>query len=145
VSSSSTFFACFFVRKSFLAAFSSYVLALAPKFCTKNTRVNVDEIDGRWHGVALHFWMWQLLSISFSSHRNFSLDKLRTLFSLQEFEWKLFKSLRNRRSLKSCYKFLSTINLISSNFTVINATNPSYVTVIILINHYEILFVHASN
>jgi len=28
------------------AAFSSYVLALVPKFCTKNARVNVDEIDG---------------------------------------------------------------------------------------------------
>jgi len=36
----------FFVQKSFLAAFSSCVLALAPKFCTKNARVNVDEIDG---------------------------------------------------------------------------------------------------
>ncbi len=27
-------------------AFSRYVSALAPKFCTKNARVNVDEIDG---------------------------------------------------------------------------------------------------
>jgi len=27
------------------AAFSSYVPALAPQFCTKNARVNVDEID----------------------------------------------------------------------------------------------------
>ncbi len=25
--------------------FSSYVLALSPKFCTKNARVNVDEIE----------------------------------------------------------------------------------------------------
>jgi hypothetical protein len=28
-------------------SFSNYVLALAPKFRTKNTGVNVDEIDGR--------------------------------------------------------------------------------------------------
>jgi hypothetical protein len=32
---------------SFLAAFSRYVSALAPKFRTKNANVNVDEIDGR--------------------------------------------------------------------------------------------------
>jgi len=30
-----------------LAAFSSYVLALAPKFHMKSARVNVDEIDTR--------------------------------------------------------------------------------------------------
>jgi hypothetical protein len=35
----------FFVRKSFLAAFSSYVLALAPKFHMKNACVYIDEID----------------------------------------------------------------------------------------------------
>jgi len=32
---------------SFLAAFSRYISALAPKFCTKNARIKVDEIDGR--------------------------------------------------------------------------------------------------
>ncbi len=37
----------FFVRMSFLAAFSSYISALAPKFCTKNAGVNVDKIDTR--------------------------------------------------------------------------------------------------
>jgi len=37
----------FFVQTSFLAAFSRYVSALAPKFRTKNASVNVDEIDGR--------------------------------------------------------------------------------------------------
>jgi len=37
----------FFVRKSFLAAFSRYISALAPKFCTNKARANVDEIDGR--------------------------------------------------------------------------------------------------
>jgi hypothetical protein len=31
-------------------SFSNYVLALAPKFHTKNARVNVDEIDGRREG-----------------------------------------------------------------------------------------------
>jgi len=36
-----------FVRKSFSAAFSSYVLALAPKFVRKMRTFNVDEIDGR--------------------------------------------------------------------------------------------------
>jgi hypothetical protein len=35
----------FFVRKLHFGSFSSYVSALAPKFCTKNARVNVDEID----------------------------------------------------------------------------------------------------
>ncbi len=30
-----------------MAAFSRYVLALAPKFCTNNARVNVDKIDYR--------------------------------------------------------------------------------------------------
>jgi len=29
------------------ADFSSYVSALAPKFCTENARVNVDEIESR--------------------------------------------------------------------------------------------------
>jgi len=37
----------FFVRTMFLAAFSRYVSALAPKFRMKNACVNVDEIDGR--------------------------------------------------------------------------------------------------
>ncbi len=32
----------------FLADFSSYVLALAPKFCTNNVRVNIDEIVTRY-------------------------------------------------------------------------------------------------
>ncbi len=41
------FLRTFFVQKYFLAAFSSYILALAPKFRTKNTCVNVDEIKGR--------------------------------------------------------------------------------------------------
>jgi len=36
----------FFVQTSFWAAFSRYVSALVPKFCTKNACVNVDEIDG---------------------------------------------------------------------------------------------------
>ncbi len=36
----------FSYERPFLAAFSRYVSALAPKFCTKNACVNVDEIDG---------------------------------------------------------------------------------------------------
>ncbi len=39
--------ACFFVRKLHFGSFSGYVSALAPKFRTKNVRVNVDEIDTR--------------------------------------------------------------------------------------------------
>jgi hypothetical protein len=35
----------FFLRNVLFGSFSSYVLALAPKFCTKNARVNLDEID----------------------------------------------------------------------------------------------------
>ncbi len=41
------FFACFFRTIVLFGSFSSYILALAPKFRTKNARVNVDEIDGR--------------------------------------------------------------------------------------------------
>jgi hypothetical protein len=37
----------FFVQASFWATFSSYVSALAPTFCAKNVRVNVDEIDSK--------------------------------------------------------------------------------------------------
>ncbi len=48
VSNSSTFFARFFCTNVIFGSFSSYILALAPKFCTKNLRVNVDEIDGRF-------------------------------------------------------------------------------------------------
>jgi hypothetical protein len=47
VSISSTFLRTNFSYNIVLPAFSSYVLALMPKFRTKNTRVNVDEIDGR--------------------------------------------------------------------------------------------------
>jgi len=36
-----------FIQKSFLAAFSSHVLALAPKFVQKTRTYKVDEIDGR--------------------------------------------------------------------------------------------------
>ena len=39
------FFACFFRTNVLFGSFSNYVLALAPKFRTKNARVNVDEID----------------------------------------------------------------------------------------------------
>ncbi len=35
----------FFVQKLRFGSFSSYILALAPKFRTKKTRENVDEID----------------------------------------------------------------------------------------------------
>jgi hypothetical protein len=35
----------FFVQKLHFGSFSSYILALAPKFCAKNACVNVDEID----------------------------------------------------------------------------------------------------
>ncbi len=38
----------FFVQKLCFGSFSSYVLALAPKFCLKKTLENVDEIDTRW-------------------------------------------------------------------------------------------------
>ncbi len=41
------FFARFFCTNVLFGSFSNYVLALAPKFRTKNARVNVDEIDGR--------------------------------------------------------------------------------------------------
>jgi hypothetical protein len=47
VSISSTIFVHFFCTNVLFGSFSSYVLALAPKFRTKNVRVNVDEIDGR--------------------------------------------------------------------------------------------------
>ncbi len=40
-------FRAHFCTNVLFVAFSRYVLALAPKFCTKNARVNVDEIDGR--------------------------------------------------------------------------------------------------
>jgi hypothetical protein len=40
------FFACFFRTNVLFGSFSSYVLALAPKFRMKNAHVNVDEIDG---------------------------------------------------------------------------------------------------
>jgi len=43
------FFARFFCTNVLFGTFSSYVLALAPKFRTKNARVNVDEIDDRYH------------------------------------------------------------------------------------------------
>ncbi len=39
------FFARFFRTNVLFGSFSNYVLALAPKFRTKNARVNVDEID----------------------------------------------------------------------------------------------------
>jgi len=35
----------FSYETSFFGSFSSYVSALAPKFHTKNARVNIDEID----------------------------------------------------------------------------------------------------
>ncbi len=41
------FFARFFRTNVLFGSFSNYVLALVPKFRTKNARVNVDEIDGR--------------------------------------------------------------------------------------------------
>ncbi len=43
------FFARFFRTNVLFGSFSNYVLALAPKFRTKNVRVNVDEIDGQLH------------------------------------------------------------------------------------------------
>jgi len=42
---SSTFFGALFCTNVLFGSFSSYVSALAPKFRTKNARVNVDEID----------------------------------------------------------------------------------------------------
>jgi len=39
------FRALFSYQSPFLAAFPSYILALVPKFCTKNACVNVDEIE----------------------------------------------------------------------------------------------------
>jgi len=54
----------FFVRTSFLAAFSRYVSALAPKFRTKDARVNVDEIDGREKLVAESREVKQAMKIS---------------------------------------------------------------------------------
>ncbi len=47
MSISSTFFARFFCTNVLFGSFSSYILVLAPKFRTKDARVNVDEIDGR--------------------------------------------------------------------------------------------------
>jgi len=44
----------FFIRMSFLAAFFKFVSALAPKFCMKNARVNVDEID-TWNFMMLEY------------------------------------------------------------------------------------------
>ncbi len=41
------FFARFFCTNVLFGSFSSYVLALAPKFRTKNACVNVDEIDNK--------------------------------------------------------------------------------------------------
>ncbi len=40
-------FARFFCMKVLFGSFSSYILALAPKFRMKNARVNVDEIEGK--------------------------------------------------------------------------------------------------
>jgi len=42
------FYVGFFRTNVVSADFSSYTLALASKFRTKNVRVNVDEFDGRW-------------------------------------------------------------------------------------------------
>ncbi len=44
----------FFVQKLSFGSFSSYVLALAPKFRTKRMRENVDEIDGCFHTYLTH-------------------------------------------------------------------------------------------
>jgi len=44
-----------FVRKLRFGSFSSYVLALAPKFRTKKTRKNVDEIDTYQDNFVLKF------------------------------------------------------------------------------------------
>ncbi len=52
MSISSTFYVQIFRTNVISASFSSYVSALAPKFCTKNVRVNVDEIDTRALPVA---------------------------------------------------------------------------------------------
>jgi len=64
-----------------LAAFSSYILALAPKFCTKNAGVNIDEIDGRQSSlfaVSNSFdyfpaikWLSELKISSFSAKQDF--------------------------------------------------------------------------
>jgi len=67
----------FFVRKLRFGSFSSYVLALAPKFRTKKTRKNVDEIDKRLQPV----WMNCLL---FSSFRMELRYKRPSLFAVVE-------------------------------------------------------------
>ncbi len=51
------FFARFFHTNVLFGSFSSYVLALAPKFRTKNARVNVDEIDG-CRRKSCCWWNW---------------------------------------------------------------------------------------
>ncbi len=48
------FLRAFFVQTSFWASFPSYVSALAPKFCTKTARKNIDEIDTWSHFVAFY-------------------------------------------------------------------------------------------
>ncbi len=45
----------FFCTNILFGSFSSYVLSLAPKFRTKNVRVNVDEIDTRFPSISICF------------------------------------------------------------------------------------------
>ncbi len=60
VSISSMFFYAFFIRKSFLAAFSSYVLALAKNSFKKCARIMLMKLATDW-GIhnRTHFWsLW---------------------------------------------------------------------------------------
>jgi len=51
--------------------FSSYILALAPKFCTKNVSINIDEIESRCQ-FHQHFYVqifcMNIVSAAFSSY-----------------------------------------------------------------------------
>jgi len=58
VSISSTVFARFFVPKSFLAAFSSYVLALVKNLYKKRTRLMLMKLT-----VGVFCWDWQLRTV----------------------------------------------------------------------------------
>jgi len=60
----------FFVRKLRFGSFSSYVLTLAPKFRTKKTRKNVDEIDtcSKYFSLLLPQTKFFWYSLTYSQH-----------------------------------------------------------------------------
>ncbi len=60
-------------RFSYECPFSSYFSALVQKFRTKNARINVDEIDGRWQ-FTQHFMSSLYAHISQKHKKDWQLD-----------------------------------------------------------------------